>query len=564
MNCQDINQLFDANAEDLPRAQRDVIDRHLASCHACSEDWANWREIASVSIPATPVALRARIAAALPVQRDVPARRAFRPFVVGGLLLVGAALAASVALKLAQPPAAPALAQSLPPTAPAGRGGGESAISRPSAVPGLPAESSTKDAGVEVPMDAHRIVVLKRPETAADALAIAIATQCHDAIVRRLRGVAGLKVTADSAVSPYEGNSGVTRLAPGVARFTLPPADREIARKLGAANVVVVSTENGCHVTEFNGQTGGIVTGAMSGSLNPPADGWDSFAVMLAQKIGDMTLKDLPTVVEEAKAVVLNTALSERERTEALWKIDSSAFDKEVVGAAAQIGTKSANADVRGSVWAVLRGVDDQSLIQPLLQALANDPDASVRMQAALTLNTFLDRPGVHEALQRAAAEDPSKEPEVPCCILSVRDAAERASIADKDFRGWVLRTLLDESLPARSRLLSLQGFSPDQRFMSLTTADFGTEAAGVVFAIGRNEKDPRVRRMAWNALWRAKPDEAFLPVLLSDLNGHPDEYVRAEAAKVLARYTGNTEVRAALQQALNDASMAVRRAATP
>lgn len=413
-------------------------------------------------------------------------------------------------------------------------------------------------------MDAHRIVVLKRPETAADALAIAIATQCHDAIVRRLRGVAGLKVTADSAVSPYEGNSGVTRLAPGVARFTLPPADREIARKLGAANVVVVSTENGCHVTEFNGQTGGIVTGAMSGSLNPPADGWDSFAVMLAQKIGDMTLKDLPTVVEEAKAVVLNTALSERERTEALWKIDSSAFDKEVVGAAAQIGTKSANADVRGSVWAVLRGVDDQSLIQPLLQALANDPDASVRMQAALTLNTFLDRPGVHEALQRAAAEDPSKEPEVPCCILSVRDAAERASIADKDFRGWVLRTLLDESLPARSRLLSLQGFSPDQRFMSLTTADFGTEAAGVVFAIGRNEKDPRVRRMAWNALWRAKPDEAFLPVLLSDLNGHPDEYVRAEAAKVLARYTGNTEVRAALQQALNDASMAVRRAATP
>ncbi len=102
VNCQDISHLLDANApEALTRAQRATIDRHLASCPVCSEDWANLREIAALPVPAMSSALRGRIAAALSAQIARPPRRAFRPFFVGGLVLAGAALAAALALRFA-------------------------------------------------------------------------------------------------------------------------------------------------------------------------------------------------------------------------------------------------------------------------------------------------------------------------------------------------------------------------------------------------------------------------------------------------------------------------------
>jgi HEAT repeat protein len=227
------------------------------------------------------------------------------------------------------------------------------------------------------------------------------------------------------------------------------------------------------------------------------------------------------------------------------------------------MGSKSVNADIRSSIWASMRGVDDASLVQPLLDALARDPDANARMQAALNLNTFLDRPGVREALLRAATQDSSKDAAMVCCVLTVREAAERASVADTDFKAWVNGRLLDSSLPNRSRLMNLQGGAPDGRFLTLSVADFGPDAAAAVFDIGRYETNPGVRRMAWNALQHAAPNDAYVPVLLGDLTSSPDEYVRASAAQVLTSYTGNPQVRAAFERARSDPSMAVRRVVT-
>jgi hypothetical protein len=580
MNCHDINHLLDANAaEDLSRTQREAIDMHFATCRACGEDWANWREIAALPIPALSDTLRGRIAASLSAQRKAPGRRASRPFVIGSIFIVGVVVAAIIAVQLVRSDSrpVPAADASSPAVVDAAPDGEDSALSRLPAIPASGSLPAKADTPVDVPVDPRNIVVLKRPEAAADGQAIALAAQCHDAIVRQLRTVPGLKVMADADLLPYEVSSQVTRLGPDTnARPKLRPSDREMALKLGAGNVLLVSTENGCSVMQLNSQSDTIIMGAKSGGRVPPAYGWEPLATSIVESIRDEALKDLPTIFAEAKATLVNTALSDADRAGALSRLHvstlqdvnarRSAFDDaEIVAAAAQLGTKSAYAGVRQTVWAILRNVDltDPSLVQPLLQALANDPDADVRMQAALTLNTFLDRPGVREALQRAAAEDPSRQPAASCCILTVREAAQRASIADEGFHDWVRSKLFDESLPARSRLLNLQSASPDGRFPTLSIGEFGTEASRVVFNIGRYEQDPQLRAMAWGILQRALPDEVFVPVLVGDLSNNPDEYVRASAAQVLTRYVRNPVAREALERARNDPSLAVRRIAT-
>jgi HEAT repeat protein len=567
MNCQEVNQLLDADDfETLSRLQRDSVGSHLASCAACSEDWANLREISALPVPATPVALRGRIAAALHARKVMPRHR---PFVVGSLLLVGLAAAAAVAVKLAQQeqenvteavvlseePAVAAIPDSAPgPVAPA-------------EAP-LPSKTEVSEVTTaRLSLDPHAIVVLLRPEAAADDREIATAAKCRDAAVRHLRAVPGLNVIADAAVFRYEGNEQKRLPAGPGGKYTLQPMDQQIARKLGAGNVLVIRTENGCAAMQFATESGEFVTGLMAG--NTMTDAYvDTLAASLARNIRDKTLQTPAAISSEARSVVLDESASERSRVMALEKLYSSncpgklrcVLDKEVIAAASTLGSRSTDASTRGSVWAMMRNVDDPVLVQPLLTALASDPHATVRMQAALTLHTFLDRPGVREALLRAAEQDPSKDAEMVCCVITVREAAQRAAIADKDYEAWVYKTVMDQNLPARSRLMDVQMSMPDGRVVSL--ANFGKEAAMAVFDIGRFDTNPRLRQMAWNALRFAKPDDSYVQVLVSDVTSHPDEYVRYAAAQVLTRYTANSEARAALVRARDDSSSWVRQVA--
>lgn len=584
MNCQETSHLLDAMApEALTSMQREAIERHLAACASCREDWANWRELAALPVPATPPTLRLRLRTVLSAWFAVPPRRAFRPYVVGGALLVGAALAAALALQFVRGKAqatvyvaAPAASaseasaegstQSVPPADAANaRGDG----STPAAADGGSASAAAEPAA-EKPLDPHRILVLSRPEAAADVQALALAGRCHDALLSELRSFKDLKVVTADAVHTTSSFEELIQLT---------ERDRRIARRLGAGRTVVVSTEGGCHLTLFDSQTGVMVPGAGGSGVAP--DGVATGTAELfgrgnAHQIRDKTLFDMPALLADAKTKVLDAGLSERERIGALTRPRSLAgspedskairafYDREVVAAAAAIGVKSADVRVRQAVWSTLRDVKDPVLVEPLRQALASDPDASVRYQVAFALHAYLDQPGVREALQRAAAEDPSKDPP-QARSLSVREAAERASIADKDFRDWVLGRLLDENLPARARLLHAQSGSPDGRFM--TVGQLGPEAARVVFDIGRRERDPQVRAMAWTSLWVGTPEEEYVPVMLDDLASHPDEEVRTAAVNVLDVYLqkrgDNPDVRAALERARSDQSIDVRRRAS-
>ncbi|MEO8315382.1 MAG: HEAT repeat domain-containing protein [Pseudomonadota bacterium] len=569
MNCQDLNHLLDATTEDLTPAQRESIDRHLNSCPSCSEDWANWREMGAMPIPATPAALHGRIAAALRARFATP-ERPFRPFLIGTLLLVGAVAVAAVVLQYAQRDAGPVVASAEFPAAPAVPGVEEPALQLPAAADKPPELlPATAVVAADIPLDPHTVVVVRRPEAAADARTIMLAGRCHDAILNQLRAIKGLHILADAAVAPHEGNSQPRLGTDSGAAWKLTLSDQGIARKLGAGNVMVMTTTWGCSAAVFNTETGGLIAGQTNGGGTGVSD-WEPFARSLTKSVGEKILLDDATLSADARTTVLDATRSESDRIGALSKLADKAcqrtinsmrctFDKDIIAAAVQLGTKSSSASTRVSAWVLLRGSADPDLVPPLLQALAGDSDTTVRMQAATSLNSYLDVPGVRDALLRAAAQDSSREPEVVCCIMSVREAAQRAAVSDADFRSWVQGTLYDETLPARARLVPVMNFSPDNRFMTLSISDFGADAARVVFDIGQYEQNPQVRRMAWQVLQRAAPNEAFVPVLLADMTTNPDQGVRSSAAQILERHSGNPEVRKAFERALQDSSMEVR-----
>jgi hypothetical protein len=140
---------------------------------------------------------------------------------------------------------------------------------------------------------------------------------------------------------------------------------------------------------------------------------------------------------------------------------------------------------------------------------------------------------------------------------LSVRAAAQRALQSDDELRTASLRTVLDTKLPSASRLAPLHE-SVDGRGLATVLDE---TAAHVVFEIGRESEDARIRALAWESLGSSAVP-AFTPTLLEDLARHASEQVRAAAAAALKPYAAETQVRAALEQARVDSSLVVRRAA--
>lgn len=565
MNCQEFSRLVDAEVPGRSEpGQSAAMDEHRQQCHTCRTEWEHWREIATLEIPPTPAALQERILGALsPVQQNP--RRHFRPIVVGSLLIGGLA-AAAVSWKLSSGLAPQVLAT--PDPAP-GRDTADPIRPDPSPAAPMaqPVGAATQDAAAVLdtaaatPVDALRFLVLFRPETGADPQAVASASECHDAVVNHMRAVPQFEVIAPGTASyAADGSFGPT------------DQDKQAAQAHGASHLLVISTEMGCEASLFDAGTGQFVPGAGGGQLLA-SGGFAPSASRLTQSLREKFLFSPEELWAEARRKVLDASLPERERASVLWSFGQyrqmapslarRPLDSDVIAAAAQLATASADAELRASIWAVLRGVRNERLVEPLLKALASDTEASIRMQAAFSLRPFLDEPGVREALLRAAAEDPDSVPTVVCCLYTVREAAERAAVPDAQFREWVRGKLYDESLPVRSRLRPLAPSSMDGRFLFLRDVGFGAEAARVVFDLGRRSQDPDIRQMAWDILGHAPEDAAFIPQFLRDLEDHPDEYVRANAAKLLYRHAEDPAVAKALEAARNDPSGEVRIAAS-
>jgi hypothetical protein len=569
MNCQEVNFMLDVHApEDLRPGERQTVELHFASCQACRDAWAAYREIAAQPIPKMPQDLRLRIAVALAARAPAETRWPRRSLLLGGVLAVGAAVAAGIAMQVAErapaitrideptPAAAPSLPADLAPPAgaPVAENGAAAIAGADAAA--LPSDTATNPATLA--LDPHSIVVFAERDPAASPRANTEFAKCHEQVLAQLRAVQGLNVIAGERVAAFD-------------PFNLPL--EEIARELGAGTALllrIMSHQPSCSATQIDTQTGAESLGIMvfvDSEQNP--DGWKFFAARIAEAIRDAAFKDRTTVIAEAQATVLNVALSDAERASALGKLPYGppdgptsspvASDDAVVAAATQIAMSSRDARARAVAWVGLRGIDDPDLIQPLLYSLANDADENVRRAAAFALAYFVDEPGVRDGLARAAAEDPSQDRAGSCCTPTVREAAERSLLSEQELHELALKTVMNEALTDQERLRPITS-SPDGRGLRVPLND---EAARAIFDMGRRSEDAGLRSQAWWSIARAGAHPEFAQVLLADLTSHPEENVRGAAAAGLADYTDDPVVRTGLERAMaEDASQNVRREA--
>jgi HEAT repeat protein len=549
MNCQEINFLLDANSpEEHSISQKRAIDQHVESCQACREAWAAYREVSAIQIPQTPESLHSRIMAGV-APTDAQAIR--RTLIFGGMLAVGAAVAATVALRLGDgsPEIAERLEEPTPVVAPAIPAGQEPAPAYANRVeadvstenPNKPSDSTSSRTGPA--LDPNTIVIVPVPHPELDPRRAALFVQFHKEILRGLRKVPGLNVVLPELVEPF--------LRSGI------PAE-EVARDLGAGHVVVLST-TAEPSPSLAIRPVDMVTGA-GGSMGvlPPFDSrWPvelpaqvAHAVdFIKQRLTTSTPAQRQAAIADARAIVLNAALPATERVKALGKLpQTEARTDAVVAAAVELATIAP--ELRAFIWRAMEGVENPYLIEPLLDSLAYDNADHRRRAAAAALRTFTAEPRVKAALENAQASDPSD---------TVREAAQHALLSEEELDQLALQKLFDEKLSAEERLAATLRLSGRYvRDVPLTD-----EAAWAVFDIGAWSADPYIREMAWGILGRSRVDDpSFKGVLLDDLAKHPSDSVRWMAANALRQFTDDSAVRAALELAESDSSFDVRRAA--
>lgn len=554
MKCHEIGFLLDGI--DAPRrtpAQRRAIEAHLAVCRACREGWAAYEEVAARPVPQMPVGLGARVENALEasgLERARPARR--RRNILGTCLaVVGAAVAATIAWQpeVPAPHVSPAVsspagdAAAMASTEPAAADQSEDREASDSVAEGSQQTENAPQPGGA--LDPNSIVVLPSPNPNPDPRFAAILQQFCEEIVSQLGYIDGLTVVSPERVQPFIGSR-------------LP--EEEIARQLGAGTVLVVRLWTEMHPVMVGALLVDGATGASHGDSigylrEPisPAEMRDhvQFIVEFIRKSMAKPEIDRETYIADTRATILNTALSDSERAEALQQLahsPSQAHDDAIVAAAIEIA--AGNPGLRAYIWGAMRGVGHPYLVEPLLQSLAYDRNPYVRRVAAGTLGDFRDQPRVQTALKQAQASDKSE---------AVREAAKLALLSDQDRDELALATLLDETVPADERLKAVDVLD-GQTFRQVPLT---AEASRAVFDIGRNSNDAEIRSEAWSTLAAQDiHDPAFTETLLHDLGNHSSVIVREQAARALGPYLDDPAVRAALEQVQNDPSAVVRRAA--
>jgi hypothetical protein len=103
MKCLDVNLMLDARGfEALSAPEKHAADLHFASCNACRDAWAVYREIAAQEPPKTSNDLPLRVATALAAAATPAETRWLRRSLLGGgVLVIGAAMAAGIATLVA-------------------------------------------------------------------------------------------------------------------------------------------------------------------------------------------------------------------------------------------------------------------------------------------------------------------------------------------------------------------------------------------------------------------------------------------------------------------------------
>ncbi|MEM1262934.1 MAG: HEAT repeat domain-containing protein [Pseudomonadota bacterium] len=267
-----------------------------------------------------------------------------------------------------------------------------------------------------------------------------------------------------------------------------------------------------------------------------------------------------------ARVALLDQSLSIEQRVEALSSMrppfmagthpmeyadGGESLSGEVALAAVELAQSSDDPQVRTQVWGVMRGVRDSSLTAPLLSALANDPDATVRRVAAIALQFHVADPAVVDALTDAHQSDTD---------AAVREAAFLSSATNGESIDYLRERILNKSLSMQDRRVAMfQLYRIDDAEPFQADPDLLTGMA----EWARSVEDDTLRREIWVYLGGFGKASAA-PILIDAFLSETDETVREYIVSSLLDFTGEPGVRAVIDTAaVDDESPLVRKAAT-
>lgn len=390
----------------------------------------------------------------------------------------------------------------------------------------------------------------KRPESTP------FAAELYDEVFERLAALSGMHLVAPEAMFGYADTS----LAPS-----------EIARELSVDGIVEATIEDSgpqellitvyYHIDNRSSGSTGFHRRDEQDAASVAASIVRSLALWIEPRSAFAGDDWMAQRIADAKVIILDARRSDAERLRGLYMLPNGpgmrgvplaveAKGGAVAIAAAQLATRSDDPKVRADVWRLMSGVGDPTLLEPLLYSLANDPDHSVRGEAARTLYDFVEQPGVRAALEHARDNDPT---------IRVRNESRLALLPDDEWSAMLQGVALDTELSEFDRASILVKFYDRADESRIVPGDF----AVTMWQLARESDDERVREFVWSFLRRID-DAAMVEPLLDALAHDSDPRVRGEAARRLQRFSDRPDVSAALENAqATDESRAVRRQAS-
>jgi hypothetical protein len=442
-------------------------------------------------------------------------------------------------------------------------------VSRRLTVIGVPALPVT-------PPEPTTVIILPARVESSDPVAAAVTDAVQQSTLRALRAMPGINVVELSTfelsaiVPPNAGPVGEDNVAYlAIARrhkghvvaqiFEQTPADSPFW-----SLSVHVRRPNG------NGRNGGIVgknNDTRYGRGNAETVGVD-FAERIASDAhrvaGDSSPENSSSpMAAVARSVLLDPTRSETSRLRSLSQLLNGPDNDAAIAAAVEMATRSASAETRQMVWALLRrSAYDPALAQPLSYSLLSDVDAAVRKEAALALAPYLGDPAASAALEHASRSDSSPE---------VRLAARMATMDYDEQQAFRHETLLDRNLTPAERLAPTIVDSNSSRSLILASRVPDTSAQEEMLALAEivaavdgadlklrvlSELQIRMFAIATPLGFRSGADDATIVAALVDTSRHADERVRRQALGVLGRMTqrsGSAEGRAVLESVIEN-----------
>ena len=426
----------------------------------------------------------------------------------------------------------------------------------------VPTEAEEAAGGVAA-IDPQAVAILPASVPAGDPSQKGIANFMNAELRRQIATINGVRLLSPATTAAY-------------AQSSLSPF--EIGETLGAATLIRVTVRPGLQgilisiavrdtrSSELKIWTSGY---ARMGDIPAPINRIQHAVAAVREAVefrGNAERQAYRVAMEEVvRPIFLDTTRTDQERMHALsvlapprygvgevlsYPDDGEVLSGQVAIAAGRIAMESDVAGVRQSIWQTMAGVRDPVIVKPLLDALADDPEASVRVAAAQALVAHLDEPGVRDALATARKVDEDQD---------VREIAQAALTSPRLLFDEHRATFMDASLPSVQRLGGLSALMvihgmnpiPVDHVLLDAIADYASSAP-----------DPWTRVSAWQQYTKLADADGIGP-LAAALEFDESAIVRERLVMELNNFIGNPGVAELITNTCNnDTSKHVRYAA--